>query len=145
MRSPVAELLAALAAALDRLGVAWYLFGAQAALLYGAARLTADVDVTVRLGDQPTSALVDALVAAGFELRVRDVHGFVERTRVLPLAHRPTGIPVDVVLAGPGPEELVLARARQETVEGVAGKAGGPGGGGGRRGLAGRPQGPEEA
>ena len=47
MRSPVAELLGALGAVLDRLGVGWYLFGAQAALLYGAARLTADVDVTV--------------------------------------------------------------------------------------------------
>ena len=67
-----------------------------------------------------------ALVAAGFELRVRDVHGFVERTRVLPLAHRPTGIPIDVVLAGPGPEELFLARARQETVEGVAVKVASP-------------------
>ena len=145
MRSPVAELLAVLASALDRLGVAWYLFGAQAALLYGAARLTADVDVTVRLGDQPTSALVDALVAAGFELRVRDVHGFVERTRVLPLAHRPTGIPVDVVLAGPGPEELFLARARQETVEGVAVKVASPEDVVAMKVLAGRPKDLEDA
>ena len=145
MRSPVAELLAALAAALDRLGVAWYLFGAQAALLYGAARLTADVDVTVRLGDRPMSALVDALVAAGFELRVRDVHGFVERTRVLPLAHRPTGIPVDIVLAGPGPEELFLARARQETVEEVAVKVASPEDVVAMKVLAGRPKDFEDA
>jgi hypothetical protein len=41
MRSPVAELLANLAAALDEAGVAWYLFGAQAAIRHGAARLTA--------------------------------------------------------------------------------------------------------
>src|SRR5438552_19163909 len=109
MRSPVAELLAALAAALDRLGVAWYLFGAQAALLYGAARLTADVDVTVRLGDQPTSALVDALVAAGFELRVRGVHGFVARTRVLPLGYRRTSSRVADVLPSPGADEPLRA------------------------------------
>ena len=70
MRSPVAELLAAFAAAADRLGARWYLFGAQAALLYGAARLTADADE------------------------------FVERTRVVLLVHRATGMPLDVVLAG---------------------------------------------
>jgi hypothetical protein len=49
MRSPVAELLADLAAGLERHGIAWYLFGARAAILYGVARLTADVDVTIRL------------------------------------------------------------------------------------------------
>jgi hypothetical protein len=39
-------LLADLTAALDSARVPWFLFGAQAAILYGAARLTADVDVT---------------------------------------------------------------------------------------------------
>lgn len=46
MRSPIADLLAALASAFDTLGMSWYLFGAQAAIVYGVARLTADVDVT---------------------------------------------------------------------------------------------------
>jgi hypothetical protein len=49
MRSPVVELLSDLAHVLEQRGIAWYLFGAQAALLHGAARLTADVDVTVKL------------------------------------------------------------------------------------------------
>src|SRR5580765_8174440 len=49
MRSPVADLLADAAAALAAADVRWYLFGAQAAILHGAARLTADVDITVRL------------------------------------------------------------------------------------------------
>jgi len=49
MRSPVADLLADAATALSEGGVPWYLFEAQAAILHGAARLTADVDVTVRL------------------------------------------------------------------------------------------------
>ncbi len=37
--SPIGELLAAVRAALEPLGIRWYLFGAQAAILYGAARL----------------------------------------------------------------------------------------------------------
>jgi len=41
MRSPLAEALAVLGRAFGRLRVRWCLFGARAALLYGAARLTA--------------------------------------------------------------------------------------------------------
>jgi uncharacterized nucleotidyltransferase DUF6036 len=118
--SPVADLLAAFGSVADRLGVPWYLFGAQAALLHGAARLTADVDVTVDLGTRPTRDLVDGLRIAGFELRVRDADEFVERTRVIPLVHVSTGLPLDVVLAGPGPEALFLARVQHRDVEGIS-------------------------
>jgi hypothetical protein len=108
--------LAGLGRVFAGLGVRWYVFGAQAAILHGAARLTADVDVTAALGDRPTAALVEALARHGFALRVADVEDFVERTRVLPAVHRDTGIPVDVVLAGPGLEELFLARATDRQV-----------------------------
>lgn len=70
MPSPVVELLAALDAALQSIGSRWYLFGAQAAILHGAARLTADVDATVDLAGRPVSDLVQALRRHGFELRV---------------------------------------------------------------------------
>jgi len=115
-RSPLAELLAELGQVFGDLGLRWYLFGAQAAILYGSARLTADVDVTAELGSRPTVELVDALTAAGFDLRVADAAGFVERTRVLPMVHRATAIPVDVVLAGPGLEELFLSRATERWI-----------------------------
>ena len=119
MRSPLARALAALARVLEKQGVRWYLFGAQAALLYGAARLTADVDVTVDLGDRATVELVRALERAGFRLRVRDVDDFVATTRVVPLLHPPSGMPIDVVLAGPGLEELFFKRRRRRMVDGV--------------------------
>jgi hypothetical protein len=120
MASPVADLLAALARALEVLGVRWYLFGAQAVLLYGGARLTADVDVTVALGRRPVSDLVAAAVREGFATRVADVEAFAARTRVVPLVHESSGLPLDVVLAGPGPEELFLSRCRVESVDGVS-------------------------
>jgi hypothetical protein len=102
--SPFAELLSALGPALHTLGVRWFLFGAQAAIVHGAARLTNDVDVTVDLGERSTRDLVVALERAGFVLRVLDVAGFVDRTRVVPVRHRRSGVDLDVVLAGPGPE-----------------------------------------
>jgi len=117
--SAVAELLANLSAALDSLGVRWYLFGAQAAILYGAARLTADVDVTVDPGAHSVAEFVEALQREKFSPRLTDLENFVERTRVLPLVHEPSRMPCDVVLAGPGIEELFLSRVQVHVVEGV--------------------------
>ena len=106
-----ADLLAELAHELARLRLAWYVFGAQAALIWGRPRLTTDVDVTVRLGALDSQAFVSALQARAFDLRIIATPEFIEQTRVLPLVHQPTGLAVDVVLAGPGLEDEFLARA----------------------------------
>ena len=44
MSSADAEVYAALSRVLSLLGVRWYVFGAQAAILYGAARFTEDIE-----------------------------------------------------------------------------------------------------
>lgn len=113
MSSPFVEALGAISRACAAAGVDWYLFGAQAALLYGAARLTADIDVTVRL---PAGAgvedLVEALTNAGCPPRLADPD-FVRRTRVIPIVHATTSVHADIVLAGPGIEDLFFERARE--------------------------------
>jgi len=113
---PVADLLTDLARGLRALGVRWFLFGAQAAILHGSARLSADVDVTVELGTRSSRELVAALLRSGFELRVADVGGFVEATRVIPLLHAASRMPLDIVLAGPGLEDQFFARATERRV-----------------------------
>jgi len=118
VRSPVADLLADLAHAFDTLGLRWYLFGAQAAIVYGVARLTADVDVTVQTSGTPTEIWLAGVEQHGFERRFVD-QTFVDRTRVMPVAHLATGLPVDIVLAGPGLEEEFLRRAVVQSVDGV--------------------------
>ena len=120
MRSPVADLLADLETALAAIRVEWLLFGAQAAILYGVARLTADVDVTARV-PAPLSnrAVVEALALRGFRLRFDDP-ALAEQSRVLPFVHEATGLPVDVVLAGPGLEDEFFARAESHDIDGVA-------------------------
>ena len=119
MRSPVVDLLADLVAALDNAKVLWYLFGAQAAILYGAARLTADVDVTVRLPDDMSHAMLAAIVERhGFRQRIADP-AFIERTSVVPFVHVPTTMPLDIVIAGPGIEDLFFDRVVVREIDGV--------------------------
>jgi hypothetical protein len=111
--TPLAEILGQLAAAFERLGVRWYLFGAQAVVVWGRPRTSLDIDVTAEISPEQSSELVREFAGRGFELRFRTgVAEFVARTRVLPFVHVMSGTPVDVVLAGPGLEEGFLDRAR---------------------------------
>lgn len=104
------ELLADLSKILGHWG-RWYVFGAQAVIAYGVPRLSADVDVTVKLVPDEPERFARDMQAAGFALRVDDPD-FVRRTRVMPFVHLATAMPLDLVLAGSGLEEEFLDRAR---------------------------------
>ena len=104
------ELLTALSKVLAGWG-RWYVFGAQAVIAYGVPRLSADVDVTVKLEPDDPQRFASAMKAAGFVLRVEDPE-FIRRTRVMPFVHSATGMPLDIVLAGSGLEDEFLERAR---------------------------------
>ncbi len=112
------ELLAALGPVLDGWGP-WYVFGAQAVIAYGVPRLSADVDITIRLTPDTPVAFVDAMRAGGFTLRITDPQ-FVETTRVMPFVHLNTGMPVDVVLAGSGLEDVFLSRVQRVDIGGMS-------------------------
>jgi hypothetical protein len=85
----------------------WYVFGAQAVNVHGFPRATADLDITIDLGARTPASLVRALREAGFVPRFADEH-FVATTRVIPVVHRDSALPIDVVLAGPGLEQQFL-------------------------------------
>jgi hypothetical protein len=72
----------------------------------------------MRLSPDTPDRLVEALRTARFEPRVADPE-FVRRTRVLPFVHTATGMPLDVVLSGPGLEDEFLARARVLDIAGL--------------------------
>jgi hypothetical protein len=119
-QTAVASLFRALAPVLAGFGGRWYVFGAQAVMVWGRPRLTGDVDVTVHLEPDDPGGLVAAMGDAGFDLRVQDADDFVRRTSVLPFVHRETGVPLDVVLAGPGLEEEFANDAIEVSIEGMA-------------------------
>lgn len=112
------ELLTALRPVLTRWG-RWYVFGAQAVIVYGVPRLSADVDVTLAMAPDTPEQFARDMHAAGFLLRVDDPD-FVRRTRVMPFVHGATGMPVDIVLAGSGLEDEFLDRAVVTDIGGIA-------------------------
>ena len=115
-----ARVLAAAAGAIEKWCDGWYLFGAQAVVVWGRPRLTADVDVTIRLRPEDTASFWHDMEDAGFRLRVPDPERFLARTRVLPFLHVPTQLPLDVVLAGPGIEDKFIERAVRIEIEGLS-------------------------
>lgn len=112
---PQRTALEAFARLTKTLRLRWYVFGAQAVALHGFPRATADLDVTVDLGKHSPQAFIKALSASGFTPRFRDPE-FVRTTRVIPIVHTATGLPMDVVLAGPGLEQLFLDAAEPHRV-----------------------------
>jgi len=109
----VTEVVAALSDALAAWDARWYLFGAQAVLVWGRPRTSADVDVTAAIDLEAVPTFIEHMEAHEFWVRVPNPEEFVNRTRVLPFLHTPTGLPLDVVLAGPGLEQEFLERAME--------------------------------
>jgi len=98
----------------------WFVFGAQAVVVWGRPRLTADVDITVRLKHGDPADFWREMEKAGFRLRVSDPEPFIARARVLPFLHTATQLPLDIVLAGPGIEDQFIERAIRIEIEGLS-------------------------
>lgn len=113
------ELLVALKKVLGPRRIRWYVFGAQAALVYGSARMTMDVDVTISVTEARVRPLVAALLARGFVSRTDDLEAFFTRSRVIPLYHESTRMPLDLVVARDSLEAAFLERARPIDIGGV--------------------------
>lgn len=107
--------LVAFADLAKRYRVRWCVFGAQAVNLYGFPRATADLDLTIDVPGGLTTAFLRALDAAGFAPRFADPD-FVAATRVLPVVHRASALPMDLVLAGPGLEQVFLDEVHIEKI-----------------------------
>jgi hypothetical protein len=105
---------------LDREGVRWYVFGAQAVLVHGIARTTQDLDVTVLVPPRGAASLAASLVEAGFEHRFPERSDeLIARAAVIPMKHRASGLDVDIVLGGSGLEALVQGAAERRELDGV--------------------------
>ena len=117
--SAVADTLRVLARVLDGQELLWFVFGAQAVSVRGAPRATQDIDITVAVERTHLRALVEALESEGLRHRYPDLsEELLTKGAVLPLSH-PSGMEVDLVLAGSGFEAAALERATWVAIDGV--------------------------
>lgn len=91
------------------------MFGAQAVNFHGIPRATADLDLTIDLGDLTIRELLPILAKAGFKPRFQD-EAFAAATHVIPVVHHATAIPIDLVVAGHGLEQRFLDEVQLERI-----------------------------
>lgn len=95
--------------------VPYAIIGGLAVQHWGEPRLTVDLDVTVSVPAERTETFVRG-VTARFVPRVEHPQAFARDTRVIPI-RASNGCPVDISLAIPGYEDLVMARVVEYEVE----------------------------
>ncbi len=88
------------------------LIGGQANAIWGVARATLDIDVTIWAEDRPDAV---TLLATRFHSLVEDAAAFVRDTRVLPLESS-LGVRIDVIFGLLPFEEEAVRRARRTRI-----------------------------
>ncbi|MDA8066525.1 MAG: hypothetical protein M0031_13660 [Thermaerobacter sp.] len=109
--------LAELVDFLEAHGIPYMLIGGIANLVWGEARLTRDIDVTVLVEESEVAAFI-AEVALRFRVLPPDPLPFVTETRVLPLGSA-AGVRLDVVFAALPYETGAIGRAVPVSIGGV--------------------------
>ena len=87
------------------------IIGGIAASLLGRPRFTHDVDVLVSLEEAQWETFIKAGVRFGFVPRIDNPVAFAHRSRVFLVHHRPTGVDVDIAVAGLPFEEESIEQA----------------------------------
>ncbi len=106
-------LLQRIARGLDSRGIPYMVIGGQAVLLYGEARMTRDVDVSLGVGPERLPVVLDWVREAGCRVLVDSPADFVGRTLVLPCADPDSGIRVDFIFTFTPFEREAVGRARK--------------------------------
>jgi hypothetical protein len=119
---PAANLFLMFTQRLNSLGVAYMVTGSVAVMIYGAPRLTHDVDLIVVLDKAQLARLPEVFPLAEFycpPIEVIAVEAAREQRGHFNIIHHETGFKADVYLSGRDPlHAWGLARARQLEVEG---------------------------
>ena len=106
------KLLEKIALALEERSIAYMLIGGQALLLYGEPRLTKDIDITLGIGPERLSLVLDMVKNLGFNVLVETPEKFVPQTLVLPCLEPKSGIRVDFIFSFSPYEQKAIKRAR---------------------------------
>ena len=106
------NLLALLARELDRAGIAYMVIGGQAVQIYGEARMTQDIDLTLGVGTEGLARVMDVCRACGLSIRTDTPEELVRDTMVLPAIDEKTGVRVDLIFSLTDYERQAIERGQ---------------------------------
>lgn len=92
------------------------IIGGVAASLLGRPRFTRDVDVLILLEEHLWERFLKAGERFGFVARINNPAAFARRSRVFLIHHKPSGVDVDIALAGLPFEEESIEQARWHNI-----------------------------
>lgn len=92
------ELLALLVERLEQLGVAYFVTGSMATIIYGEPRFTNDIDVVIELGIEDVGPLCLLFPAPDFYRSETAVKTAVENRHQFNIIHPASGLKVDVMV-----------------------------------------------
>jgi hypothetical protein len=94
------------------------IIGGQAVLLYGEPRMTKDIDITLGVNFDRLDDLLSIVNELSLETLPEDIPSFVQKTMVLPVLERNTGIRVDFIFSFTPYETQAIGRARKVILSG---------------------------
>ncbi|MBI5213374.1 MAG: nucleotidyl transferase AbiEii/AbiGii toxin family protein [Nitrospirae bacterium] len=104
-------LIKRLAKSLGGLKIPYMIIGGQAVLLYGAPRMTKDIDITLGLDIDSLPAIKKICSRLGLKIKPKDAEEFVKKTMVLPVEDPKTRIRVDFIFSFSAYEKEAIERA----------------------------------
>ena len=118
MNDPLQITLADAVEFLERHFIEYALVGGLAVSLRGQTRVTADVDMVIAIDLDRALQLVDELEDSKFTPLFAGVAEVVQKSFILPIRHRETGIRVDLAIGLSGFERQAIQRANMIEVGG---------------------------
>lgn len=114
----ITSLIKRIAQELDAHRIPYMVIGGQAVLLYGRARLTRDIDITLGVDVDQFARVEQVCESLGLEPLAEKPREFVTKTKVLPVEAPDTKLRVDFVFSFTPYETQAIGRANEVLLEG---------------------------
>lgn len=116
----ITSLIERIARKLDTSGIAYMIIGGQAVLLYGRARLTRDIDITLGVNTDQFAQIEQVCSQLGLKLLPENPRNFTTKTNVLPAEEPQSKIRVDFIFSFTTYETQAIERANKVVLEDYA-------------------------
>jgi len=110
------RLLEQIARGLETRSIPYMIIGGQAVLLYGEPRLTRDIDITLGVGPEGWSDILELVKEQGWQILVQSPEEFVKQTMVLPCLAAEDAVRLDFLFSLSSYEQQALERVRRVQV-----------------------------